>query len=362
MKNNAQYYMAFSHILNVSPLFKTALLEFFEFDVQRAWRATKDDLKQFALKHPEISVPRNFLPQRNAIEPEDTYNQAIKSGIKFITCEDDTYPNLLKQIPDYPLLLYYKGDLARINFNSTLAIVGSRRASESAKLALSKIITQMKNLPVTIVSGLAYGVDAAAHRGAIENNITTIGVIASGFDFIYPECNRDLYKKIEETWGVIFSEYPASTVPLPHNFPQRNRIVTGLGQGTLVAEAALKSGALISANLTLEQGRELMCMPGLISNPNTEGIYKLVKQGAPIITSAEDIFEILGWQFETCDEKINLTGEEKNVFDIISIEPVSFEKIQIKIPDFDISKLMIILTELELKGLVKQINGNYLKV
>ncbi len=346
-------------MLNISPLFKTALLEFFDFDAHRAWRTTKDDLKQFALQHPEIPVPRNFLYQRNSIEPEDAYNDALKSGIKFITCEDNNYPNLLKQIPDYPLMLYYKGDLERINFDSTLAIVGSRRASENAKLALLKIITQMKNLPVTIVSGLAYGIDAAAHRGAIENNITTIGVIASGFNYIYPTSNRDLYKKIEEKWGVIFSEYPAATAPLPKNFPQRNRIVTGLSCGTLVAEAALKSGALISANLTLEQGRELMCMPGLISNPNTEGIYKLVKQGAPIITCADDIFEILGWKFEVSEEKINLTGEEKNVFDIISLEPVSFEKIQIKISDLDTSKLMIILTGLELKGLVKQVNGNY---
>jgi DNA processing protein len=349
-------------MLNISPVFKTALLEFFDFDAERMWRVTKDDLKQFALQRSEISIPRNFLNQRNNMEPEDIYNETIKNGAEFITCEDDKYPNLLKQICDYPLLLYYKGDFERINFNSTLAIVGSRRASENAKTALLKIITQMKNLPITIVSGLAYGIDAAAHRGAIENNISTIGVIASGFNFMYPESNRDLYKKIEEKHGIIFSEYPSSTAPLPQNFPQRNRIVTGLSYGTLVAEAALKSGALISANLTLEQGRELMCLPGLISNPNTEGIYKLVKQGAPIITCAEDIFEILGWEFKTCEEKIKLTGEEKNVFDIISLESLSFEKIQMKIPDLDISKLMITLTGLELKGLVKQINGNYLKV
>lgn len=133
------------------------------------------------------------------------------------------------------------------------------------------------NTDICIVSGLASGVDTAAHVAALDNNLKTIGVIASGFDFTYPAANKDLYKQIENGGGVIFSEYYPTFEPLKFRFPQRNRIVSGLSYGTLVAEASIKSGALITANLTLEQGRELMCIPGLITNPNTEGIYKLLK-------------------------------------------------------------------------------------
>ncbi len=348
-----------SHLISIPPKFKTALFEFFDYDIEKTFLCTKEDLKDFHNQFPNISIPRNFFDVKSKIDIDLIYENTIKEKINFITYEDEKYPKLLKEISDYPLLLYYKGDFDICNFDKTLAIVGSRRATEGAKVALTNIISQIKNADLTIVSGLAMGIDAVAHRCAIQNNLTTIGVIASGLDITYPVINKDIYQKIENGCGLILSEFPYKTPPVPQNFPQRNRIVTGLSKGTLVAEAGLRSGALISANLTLEQNRELMCIPGLISNPNTQGIYKLIKQGAPIVTSADDIFEILGWEFKKEEPKISISDDEKIIFDIISLEPVSFEKIQLNAVNFDISKLMITLTNLELKGLIKQINGRY---
>lgn len=168
---------------------------------------------------------------------------------------------MLKHISNPPVVLYYKGDLFSCNLEKTLAVVGSRRASSYAKEALTKIISELENTDICIVSGLASGIDTTAHVAALDSNLKTIGVIASGFDYTYPAANKSLYEKIEDGNGAVVSEYYPTFEPLKFRFPQRNRIVSGLSFGTLVAEASLKSGALITSNLTLEQGRELMCIP-----------------------------------------------------------------------------------------------------
>ncbi len=356
-----KYFIAFSHLISVPPIFKAKLLSFFDFNPGRAWLADKNDLKNFASEYPEISIPRNFLELKSKLDPDKLYFEIINAGVKFITINSSLYPEILKNIPDPPLLFYYKGEINKEIFENTLAIVGSRRASDGAKLGLNKIVQEFRNTSVTIVSGLALGIDAQAHRSAIEADLKTIGVIGCGINMIYPSTNTDLYRKIENGAGLIISEFPPNVPPLPHHFPQRNRIVTGLCKGTLVAEAALRSGALISGNLALEQGRELMCMPGLISNPNTEGVYKLLKDGATLVICAKDILEALNWDFVSAmTEELNLDDAEKNIFDIISLEPATIEKIQQECA-LDIAQLMIILTELELKGLIKQINGRYLR-
>ena len=226
---------------------------------------------------------------RDKIDPDKVLDEILKRDIYYLTLEDEKYPKMLKNIENPPAVLYYKGSLDICNLDKTLAVVGSRRASYHAKDELHKIISELSGTDICIVSGLAAGIDSQAHLSALENNLKTIGVIASGLDFYYPTSNKKLYERIESGNGAVVSEYFPTFEPLKFRFPQRNRIVSGLSYGTLVAEASLKSGALITANLTLEQGRELMCMPGLISNPNTEGIYKLLKNGATLVTCADDI-------------------------------------------------------------------------
>jgi len=357
-QNSLKYYIAMSHLTGVSPIFKAKLFEYFDFDIERAFLCKKEDLVSFCDIYPNVPISRTFFQKRYEIDADLELEYAIKKGYKFLTYEDENYPQILKEIPDFPLMLYYKGNLEEINFSRTLAIVGSRRASESSKNALAKIISGMKNSDITIVSGLAYGIDAQAHKSAIENNLKTVGIIGTGLDTIYPNSNKALYEKIENGCGVVMSEFPPKMPPLPHNFPQRNRIVTGLSFGTLVAEAAMKSGAMISANLTLEQNRELMCMPGLISNPNCEGIYHLLKNGAGMVTCADDVFDCLGWEMKQVEKELVLNEKEKTIYNIISIEPKSFDIIAQE-AEIDLGELMVCLTQMELQGLIKQTNSRY---
>lgn len=212
---------------------------------------------------------------------------------------------------------------------------------------------------------MASGIDTVAHTCAIENNLKTIGVIASGFDFTYPASNKTLYQNIENGYGAILSEYYPTFEPIKFRFPQRNRIVSGLSYGTLVAEASLKSGALITANLTLEQGRELMCIPGLISNPNTEGIYKLLKNGATLVTECADILNALNWEIKTeaQGEQLTLpmlTPDEEKIYKNLEIEEKGVDEL-LALTKLKLDDLLINLTTMELKGIIKQSGGDRYK-
>ncbi len=353
-----KFYIALNSVFINNPLFKAKIFEFFDYDIEKIFYTTKNDLDEFFETYENISTPKNFLSVINSLKVDEIFEKAKQENQNFITFEDEKYPKILKNIEDFPLMLYYKGNLDNINFDKTLAVVGSRNASESAKLNVKNIIQGFINTDITIISGLASGIDAEAHKNALLNNLKTIAVIGSGLKYKYPSQNKDLYNKIEEK-GVIFSEYPYELAPMPQNFPQRNRIVTGLSKGVIIAEARIKSGAMISARLTLEQGKELMCIPGNISNPNTEGIYHLIKNGAAIITNTNDILNTMNWEIKTQNKaKINLKDNEKEIYELISIEEISFEGLKQKL-DVGINELMMILTEMELKGLIIQKNGLY---
>ncbi len=358
----AKYYCAFSY-LDAKPIFKTKLLEYFDFDIKRAYHAQKTDLQKLAEKY-DISIPRNFLEKISSIDPvESAFKAFSDKDVKLLKCSDEKFPKLLLQTPDYPISLYYKGNLENFDFNYNLAVVGSRKATESAKNALNHIIKGLKNTNITIISGLAYGIDAQAHKSALENNIKTIGVIGSGLDITYPSSNKLLYAKIIKE-GAIFSEYPLKTRPEARNFPQRNRIITGMSKGTLVAEAQLKSGAMISANLALDYNREVMCIPGNILNPNTQGIYHLIENGASIVTNTNDLLNSLGWDIILKDpqnQNNNLSEIQEKIMNIVSYEAKNIDEIAYLSKE-DISSVMVGLTELELKGLIKQANNKYYKI
>lgn len=358
-----KYYTAFSYLLNIRPLIKSKLLEYFDYDVKRAFLANAKELQEVSEAY-EINIPPSFIKSRDKINVEQSYVEAFKDkDVQILTCTDKEYPPLLKEIPDFPISLYYKGYLDDIDFSHTIAIVGSRQASTTAKLALNSIVSNLKNTNVVIVSGLAVGIDAQAHTSAIENNLKTIAVVGSGLDIIYPNQNKKLFSDIINSNGVIFSEYPLKTPPLAYNFPQRNRIVVGISKGTLVAEAKLKSGAMISANLTLDYNRELMCMPGNILNPNTSGIYHLIRNGAGIASDASDLLNQLGWDIMVEDNKqfeIKLNEAQQKVLKTVELEAKTFDEIA-QATEENSSNLMITLTELELNGLIKQSNNKYYK-
>ena len=331
-------------------------------DIELAFNATLSDLSQ--IDGLNIKKAETFIDLRNKINPDKVLEQVTQRNIRYLTFEDEKYPQMLKNIENPPMVLYYKGNLDDCNLEKTLAVVGSRKASYHAKEELNKIISQLSGTDICIVSGLAAGIDSQAHLSALDNNIKTIGVIASGLDFYYPTSNKHLYERIENGNGAVISEYFPTFEPLKFRFPQRNRIVSGLSYGTLVAEASLKSGALITANLTLEQGRELMCMPGLISNPNTEGIYKLLKNGATLVTSAEDILNALNWEIKQTKvaqlELPQLTDSEIKIFEALEIEEKGVDELLV-LTKLSVEDLLTDLTTMELKGIIKQVSGDRYK-
>lgn len=359
MKN--KFWLAFSAIENIDGNFIHRLYNYFG-DIEEAFNADMHELSQ--IDGLSVKKAETFLRERDKIDPEKALYGVENRGINYVTLEDDKYPKLLKQIEDPPAVLYYKGDLFGCNLERTVAVVGSRKSTYHAKEAVNKIISELVGTDICIVSGLAAGIDTSAHNSAIENNLKTIGVIASGFDYIYPTSNKNLYEKIEKGGGAVVTEYYPTFQPLKFRFPQRNRIVSGLSYGTLVAEASLKSGALITANLCLEQGRELMCIPGLISNPNTEGIYKLLKNGAALVTKAEDILEALNWEIKPAEQlKMNLSGlteTEAKILDAIEVEEKNADEISLE-TKIDIDELLTTLTTMELKGIIKQVTGDRYK-
>ena len=356
-----KYWIAFSAIEQLDSTFIQRLYNYFG-DIEIAFNAELKNLKE--IEGLSVKKAENFIEKKKNINPDKALEEVLKRNIKFITFDSSDYPYMLSQISNPPMTIFYKGDLSTCNLDRTVAFVGSRRASLNGKDGVKRVISDLRNTDVCIVSGLASGIDAISHESAINNNLKTIGVIASGFDYTYPESNKYLYEKIEQEAGAVISEYYPTFQPLKFRFPQRNRIVTGLSFGTVVGEAALKSGALISANFTLEQGRELMCIPGAINNVNTEGIYKLIKDGASIVTSGDDILNALGWEIKKVQPKnetnLSLNPQEKIIFDIIGVEPKGFDEIQAE-TKLETDELLSLLTMMEIKSLVEHIDGDRYK-
>ena len=350
-----KYWIGLSSIEELSSSFILRLYNHFG-NIEQAFCA--NDLS--AIEGLSVAKAEKFMRLRDKVDPDKAFEAVQSRGINYLTFDDDRYPQMLRNIYDAPAVLYYKGDLFDCNLDRTLAVVGSRRATSYAKDALSKIISELIDTDICVVSGLASGIDTIAHISSINNNLKTIGVIASGFDFTYPTANKDLYRKIEEGCGAVVSEYYPTFQPLQFRFPQRNRIVSGLSYGTLVAEASLKSGALITANLTLEQGRELMCIPGLITNPNTQGIYKLLKNGATLVTCADDILSALGWEVKLEQKTLfdlDLSNDEKLIYEALEIEDKCFDELQ-AFTRLSVDNLLMYLTTMELKGIIKQVDGD----
>ncbi len=359
--NKSKYWIALSSVEQLDSAFIQRLYNYFG-DIETAFNSSLKDLSD--IDGLSVKKAEKFIELRDKINVDKAYSDVVDRGVKFLTLEDENYPSLLKNIFNPPAVLYYKGDLDLCNFERTLAVVGSRKATFHAGEALNKIMSELSGTDICIVSGLAAGLDTTAHSAAIKNNLKTIGVIASGFDYIYPTSNKDLYKKIENGNGVIFTEYYPTFEPLKFRFPQRNRIVSGLSYGTLVVEASLKSGALITANLTLEQGRELICVPGLITNPNTAGIYKLIKQGAAIATCADDILNALGWEIKTHEQTkfdfSELDEDELKVYNALELEEKGVDEL-ISLTKIPLENLLTVLTMMELKGIIKQVGGDRYK-
>lgn len=357
MSDNKKYWCAFSKLTKASSSFVNVLYSHFG-SVELAWHSEVYDL--WKIKGVSKKTIEGFIEERKLINPDECLEYIEKRGIDYIYLEDERYPELLKYIDNPPIGLFVKGNLGICNLERTIAVVGSRRASENAKNSLKSILSGLHDTDICIVSGMAEGIDTVAHRSALDNNMKTIAVIGGGFEKLYPQSNRRLYEEIIDGNGAVLSEYWPDVDALSFHFPLRNRIVSGLSKGVLVAEAALRSGAMITARLALEQGKELMCMPGSILNPNTEGVYKLIKTGAAVITNYEDILDALNWKIEKRFEQEikskRFSDDENKVIECIKKDMMSPDEIILK-TDLNINDLMIILTKLEIEGIISRTNG-----
>ncbi|MBQ3641143.1 DNA-processing protein DprA [bacterium] len=359
MNENNKYICAFLRLTQSSSSFAYKLIEHFG-NAESAWNAKEKDIAR--VEGLSKNSVEGFLTERKSIIPDECIDFLCKKNIRFISYEDNEYPYLLKQIDDFPVGLFVVGDLSACNLDKTIAVVGSRRASENAKITLKKILKGFYNTDICIVSGMAEGIDSVAHISAIEAGVKTIAVLGGGFDKIYPKSNIKMFEQIKDGAGAVITEYWPDVDAISWHFPARNRIVSGLSRGVLVAEAALKSGAMITARLALEQGRELMCMPGMISNPNTEGIYKLIKNGASIVTDYQDILDAMCWQINAEGNPVDeasspeLSEYEQIVLDAIKKDSLSMDELIIK-TNLNIADLMVILTKLELDGIISKSNG-----
>jgi len=352
-----KYWVALNYFSKFGPARFKKLIKYFP-DLKNAFRAPLPELVEAGI---EPDIAEEFLAARTEIDPDKIMGILDKEDIKIITIDNKQYPNLLKEIYNPPPLLYFRGQLSAQD-EFALAVVGTRKYSSYGKQLTEHIVKDLARNNLTIVSGLAHGIDTLAHLACLEVNGHTIAVLGSGLDrqSIYPSTNRYLVDKIINSGGNIISEFPPGTPPLRHHFPQRNRIISGLTLGTLVIEAGEKSGALITANHALEQNREVFAVPGNIYSSSSEGPNKLIKMGARAITSAEDIIEALNLTQATSfiDSKkiIPDSEEEKIIIGFLSHEPVHIDEL-VRLSGLDTSIINSTLTIMEMKGMVRNLGG-----
>ncbi|MGE5390569.1 MAG: DNA-processing protein DprA [Deltaproteobacteria bacterium] len=294
-------------------------------------------------------------------DPVADFEQMAATGIRMVTWDEDAYPAMLRHIHNPPYVLYYRGRIECLT-GPAIALVGSRMASYYGKNTARKIGRDLAARGVVVVSGLARGIDSEAHRGALESG-QTVAVLGCGLDVIYPPENNKLYSEIAAN-GAVISEFPRHTGPEPGNFPMRNRIISGLCRGVVVVEAQEKSGALITADFALEQGRDVFAVPGPVNSKTSIGTNNLIKQGAKLVSSLEDIIEEYGDLYSPGSGAPEqavlplLSKEENEIIEAIDSEPGHFDYL-LDQTGLNIGQLSTLLLQLELRGIITALPGNY---
>jgi len=355
---NKKYWLGLAKIPSIGPIKFNKLLKFFK-SAEEAYKAPITALEE--LNFGEKCVAE-FIRTRSETDLDLEMEKHEQEGIKITTQEDNQYPSLLKQIYDPPAVLFSRG-LLPAESEFLIAVVGSRKHTTYGKIATEKITLELSKTGITIVSGLALGIDEIAHRKCVEEKTKTIAVLGCGIEKqnIYPSSNKILAERIIEQGGCVLSEYPIGTPPYKSNFPQRNRIISGLCLGVVVVEAAIKSGALITAKSALDQNREVFAVPGPITSAYSEGTNNLIKSGATLVVEGSDILESLNlkqaMEFSEAKEIIPQTKEEGAILECIFGEPMSVDEI-IRRTKINPSEVISTLTLMEMKGIVKNLGSS----
>ncbi len=362
MINNHVSELSCLNALNIIPCLGpvriNALLEYFG-SAQAAWETAADQYEQInALQ----GYSQTVGTLKKKIDPAREWEKLEKLKIRCTTPAFSDYPPLLKQVSCPPPIIYYTGSLQKA-FSPTVAIVGSRRCTFYGKEVALSLATGLASYGIGIVSGMALGVDTAAHLGTLDSNGYTVAVLGCGLDSCYPSGNRELMKRIAAS-GAVVSEFPVGEKPLPKNFPRRNRIISGMSLGTIVVEATAKSGSLITAHYALEQNREVFAVPGNVGSPYSRGCHRLLKEGARLVESAADVLDELALENRYEEQlsidfpAVDLLPVEKSALELIPYQPMHMDDI-IRLTDSSAAKTSIILLNLELKRKIRQMPGKY---
>lgn len=374
--NNIQYLLALHSIDGLGPVRLKVILDYFK-DPKLAWEANSAEFLKIGIPRPTVDL---LVETRKKLDPQTFAESIRESGISWITLFDEDYPKLLSQIYDPPVVLFYKGSLDSLN-QKTIAVVGTRKMTGYGKAVCEQIVKSLVQFNLTIVSGLAKGIDATAHKTAVLEGGQTIAVLGGGLNEIYPPENRGLADQIIIGHGAVVSEFSPDYPSIPGNFPSRNRIISGLSLATLVVEAAEDSGSLITARLALEQGRDVFAVPGPITSSLSKGPINLIKDGARPIAEPGEILEEMGI-FKTENSKLktthpsflgdkptsggknleNLSEEEKKVLEVLENESLHIDEIG-RVLNLPAAKISALLLKMEITGLVQNLgSGTYCRL
>ncbi len=355
-----KYWIALNMLPDIGRIRFRRLLEYFG-SAEKAFFAPLKEISK--VEGIGKKIGEKMAREREKMDLEKEFALMDRDQVKVLTWEDEIYPPRLKAIYDPPPVLYLKGEIVPED-RFAVALVGSRRATTYGKLTTERLSGELVQRGLTVVSGMARGIDTAAHRGALNKEGRTIAVLGSGIGRPYPAENKGLMGKISES-GAVISEFSMSTAPDRLNFPLRNRIISGLSLGVVVVEAAERSGALITADYALEQGREVFAVPGNVNARSTKGTHNLIRMGAKLVEKSADIVEELEPQLdglpgegrEGPEKRLPLLeGEEKKVYDLLSEEPQHIDEI-IRKTRISVTRMPGVLLTLEIKDLIKQLSG-----
>jgi len=354
MIEEKKYWIGFNLVRGIGSVRFKQILSYFG-DLSHAWDAPAESFLKAGL--PDRAL-QNFLQLRKQIDLDQYVDSIFDKGISVLTLLDQDYPRLLKEIDQSPPVLYIKGTLTPAD-ELAVAMVGTRRVSAYGQQVTRDTSTYLAGNGLTIVSGLARGVDALAHQHALQAGGRTIAVLGSGVDVIYPPEHRQLAHAISEN-GAIISDYPLGTKPEGVNFPPRNRIISGLSLATIVVEAGEKSGALITANFAVEQGRDVFAVPGNVLSPTSRGTNQLIQKGAYAMVSPQDVLDVLDLSqveaIQSARKVLPADSIEANILKVMDFEPLHIDEICHRV-DLAIEKVSAALTMMELKGMVQHVGG-----
>lgn len=357
VKDERYFLAALLQVAGIGRQKAAALINIFG-SARAVWEANSGDL--FLARVLSTPVVEALLKAKRAHYPEKLEQCCCQSGIRIVAKGDQTYPALLAETPDAPLVLYYQGQLP--SFQQAVAIVGTRKATQYGIAVAKEMAAYFAKQGVVVVSGGALGIDCAAHEGALTAGITA-SVLGCGVDVAYPLRHKRLFAQIAASGGVLISEYPPGNRPTPGQFPARNRIISGLSSGVVVVEAGKKSGALITADLALDYNRDVFCVPGSVFSPVSQGAHFLIKQGAQLVERPEEVLDALGFAgMATGQEKdsiIPLNVAEKTILACCSDLHPTMGEVILDQTGFAPAKAAQILLSLEMKKLVKRSEDGY---